>query len=95
MAASSPATVLLRRLNAGDTHAADDLLPLVYDELHRLAEGYMQGERGGHTLQPTALVHEAFLRRVEGEGPEWEGRRHFLAVAARAMRRTKCSRAPD
>ncbi len=80
------ATVLLRRLNHGDRAAADELLPLVYDELHRLAERFMGGERSAHTLQPTALVHEAYLRLVDGAGDDWEDRRHFLGVAARAMR---------
>jgi RNA polymerase sigma factor (TIGR02999 family) len=72
----------------GDARAARDLLPLVYDELRRLAARQLAREPAGHTLQPTALVHEAYLRLVgDGEGPAWEGRRHFFAAAAEAMRR--------
>jgi RNA polymerase sigma factor (TIGR02999 family) len=87
---SSPtaeATVFLRRLNAGDARAADELLPLVYAELRSLAANYMDRGRGSHTLQPTALVHEAFLRMIVGEEVgQWQSRAHFLGVAAKAMR---------
>lgn len=81
-----PATLLLQRLSDGDESAAAELLPLVHDELHRLARHHMAGERAEHTLQPTALVHEAWMRLVGGQGTEWEGRQHFLRVASRAMR---------
>lgn len=80
------ATVLLNRLTEGDRSAGDELLPLLYDELHRIAERQMANERAGHTLQPTALVHEAWIKLVDASDPGWEGRRHFLAVAAKAMR---------
>ena len=68
-------------------HAPDDLLPLVYDELRRLADGYLRRERPGHTLQPTALVHEAYLRLVDQTRVDWQGRTHFLAIGAQMMRR--------
>ena len=67
--------------------ALDSLVPLVYDELRRLARSYLRRERPDHTLQPTALVHEAFERLVDQRHVEWEGRSHFLAIAAIAMRR--------
>jgi RNA polymerase sigma factor (TIGR02999 family) len=81
------ATRCLQRIRAGDAAAADELLPLVYRELHEIAEHLMQRERAGHTLQPTALVHEAWLRLgvARGEGAA-ECRAEFLRVAARAMR---------
>jgi len=79
-------TQLLNRWSAGDGDAADELAPLVYDELHRCAERLFRGERAGHTLQPTALVHEAFGRLV-GESVPWQDRAHFFALAARMMRR--------
>ncbi|MBI3846421.1 MAG: sigma-70 family RNA polymerase sigma factor [Planctomycetes bacterium] len=82
----SPVTLLLDRLRGGDRAAVHDLFPLVYDELHRLAEGYMQDERACHTLQPTALVSEAYVRLATGEPGDFEGRAHFFRVAARAMR---------
>jgi RNA polymerase sigma factor (TIGR02999 family) len=66
---------------------ASRLLPIVYDELRRLAASYLRRERPGHTLQPTALVHEAFLRLVDQERVAWKGQTHFFAVAAQAMRR--------
>jgi RNA polymerase sigma-70 factor (ECF subfamily) len=66
---------------------AEELLPLVYDELRRLARGYMARERREHTLQPTALVHEAYLRLVDQSRVDWQGRTHFRAVGARMMRR--------
>jgi RNA polymerase sigma factor (TIGR02999 family) len=81
-------TKILSALEAGDRQAASQLLPLVYDELRKLATHRMSSERATHTLQPTALVHEAYLRLV---GPEnatsWDGRGHFFAAAAEAMRR--------
>src|SRR5688572_5886794 len=75
-----------RILRAGEGAGAQ-LLPLVYDELRMIAQGRMSGERASHTLQATALVHEAFLRLIGSEAIDWEGRRHFYAAAAEAMRR--------
>ena len=81
-------TRLLDAAAAGDPHAAGQLLPLVYDELRRLAAQRLAHEKPGHTLQPTALVHEAYLRLVgEGDAEGWTGRGHFFAAAAEAMRR--------
>ena len=77
---------LLGRIGAGDRSAARELFPLVYDELHRLARRYLDGERADHTLQPTALVHEAYLRLVGQDDSRWKNRAHFLGVAATAMR---------
>ena len=77
-------TLLLKRLSDGDLPAGEELLPLIYDELRALASGIFRHQTPGHTLQPTALVHEAWLK-VGGER-EWDGRQHFFAVAARAMR---------
>jgi RNA polymerase sigma factor (TIGR02999 family) len=84
-------TLLLRRAAGGDAGAADELLPLVYDELRELAGRYMAAERAQHTLQPTALINEAWLRmlgeRTTGEQtPAWQNRAHFVGLAARAMR---------
>jgi RNA polymerase sigma factor (TIGR02999 family) len=84
----SDVTRLLDAAAAGDGRAAADLLPLVYDELHRLAAARMAAERPDHTLSPTALVHEAYLRLVKPGPPEdWSGRGHFFGAAAEAMRR--------
>lgn len=83
---SSDVTRMLREWSAGDPSAADRLLPVVYGELHRLAAGYLKRERTGHTLQPTALVNEAWLK-LAGQGSPWQNRAHFLGVAAQAMRR--------
>jgi RNA polymerase sigma factor (TIGR02999 family) len=81
-------TRLLDAAVAGDRHAAAELLPLVYEELRKLAAARMAAEGPGHTLQPTALVHEAYLRLVGGKVPQgWDGRGHFFAAAAEAMRR--------
>lgn len=81
-------TQLLEAASAGDPHAAADLLPLVYDELRKLATTRMAAEAPDHSLQPTALVHEAYVRLVGGEaGQLWNGRGHFFAAAAEAMRR--------
>jgi RNA polymerase sigma-70 factor (ECF subfamily) len=79
-------TLLLKAMNNGDESAAGKLLPLVYDELHRLAKSYMQRERLDHTLQPTALINEAYLRLARGN-VDWQGRQHFIGVAANVMRR--------
>lgn len=87
MAAALNATMLLARYGAGDRSAADALLPLLYDELRRIASGQLSRERAGHTLQPTALVHEAWLRLVDDPARGVAGRRHFLSLAARVMRR--------
>src|ERR1700674_3981782 len=83
---SGEVTRLLGEIGRGQKDAMNQLLPLVYDELHRLARGYFRRERGEHTLQPTALVHEAYLRLVDQRAP-MESRGHFLAVAATQMRR--------
>jgi RNA polymerase sigma factor (TIGR02999 family) len=81
-------TRILRGLQPGDQHAAVELLPLVYDELRKLAAQRLRQESPGHTLQATALVHEAYLRLVGANGSsEWDGRGHFFAAAAEAMRR--------
>jgi RNA polymerase sigma factor (TIGR02999 family) len=83
----SEVTRMLNAAQEGDPTAADRLLPLVYDELRRLAAARMANEPAGHTLQPTALVHEAWLRLVGEEDPHWKGRAHFFGAAAEAMRR--------
>jgi RNA polymerase sigma factor (TIGR02999 family) len=83
----SQVTRLLDQARQGDARAAGDLLPLVYEELRRLAGRKMAGERPDHTLQPTALVHEAWLRLVGDQALEFENTMHFYAVAAEAMRR--------
>lgn len=85
--ATSETTRLLMNLNAGDRAAADQLLPLIYDELRAIAGNYFRRERPDHTLQPTALVHEAYLRLLGSAEITWESRAHFLAIASRAMRR--------
>jgi RNA polymerase sigma-70 factor (ECF subfamily) len=77
---------LLEEWAKGNDHALDELTPLVYQELRQLAASYLRKEYPGHTLQPTALVHEAFLRLVDQKSPKWEGRSHFFGVAARLMR---------
>src|SRR5256885_13145363 len=78
-------TRILSAIDAGDPHAAEQLLPLVYDELRKLAAGHMANEKPGHTLDATALVHEAYLRLVGNQ--RFANRRHFFAAAAEAMRR--------
>ena len=83
----SDVTELLDRWNRGDSGAFNDLMPLVYDELHRLAGHYLRGERDGHTLQPTALVHEAYLRLAGVRAADFQNRVHFYGAAARTMRR--------
>jgi RNA polymerase sigma factor (TIGR02999 family) len=82
-------TRILDAVEAGDTQAAEQLLPLVYDELRRIAANKMKAERAGHTLQPTALVHEAYIRLLKPDGsqPKWNSRGHFFVAAAEAMRR--------
>ena len=80
------ATQLLRAMHSGNDRAADELLPLVYDELHRLARSYMRRERPNHTLQPTALIGDAYMKLIH-EDVAWNNRAHFVAVAANVMRR--------
>ncbi|HEY7291728.1 MAG TPA: sigma-70 family RNA polymerase sigma factor [Vicinamibacterales bacterium] len=79
-------TQLLRRASAGDAGASDELLPIVYAELHRVARRHLQGERRDHTLQATALVNEAYLRIFGGSQAQFPDRAHFLAFASKAMR---------
>ena len=86
-------TQLLCAIDAGDPRAAEQLLPLVYEELRRLAAHKMAGERAGHTLQATALVHEAYLRLVKKSQQQWQNRSQFIAVAAETMRRILVDRA--
>jgi RNA polymerase sigma-70 factor (ECF subfamily) len=79
-------TLLLAEWAKGNQKALDDLTPLVYRELRHLAASYLRKERQGHTLQPTALVHEAYVRLVDQSNPTWQSRSHFFGVAARLMR---------
>jgi len=88
-----PVTQILAAVGAGDKHAAEELLPLVYDELRRLAAARMAQESPGQTLQATALVHEAWLRLVGGDQSLWNSRGHFFGAAAEAMRRILVERA--
>jgi RNA polymerase sigma factor (TIGR02999 family) len=88
--APSPAGEVTRLLLAwkqGDREALERLIPLVYGDLHRMAERHLRRERPGHTLQPTAIVNEAYMRLVGSEGGDWQNRAHFFAAAARSMRR--------
>lgn len=80
-------TRMLNAVGAGSASAASDLLPMVYEELRALAESYLRQERPGHTLQATALVHEAYIKLVKQEEVTWRNRAHFFAVAAQAIRR--------
>jgi len=89
----SDVTLILERAQQGDPKAAEELLPLVYEELRKLATARMANEATGHTLQPTALVHEAWLRLIGDENKKWDGRAHFFAAAAEAMRRILIDRA--
>jgi len=84
--AGKPITQILSEIKNGDQTALDELLPLVYDELRRLAHSYLRNERSNHTLQPTALVHEAYLRLLGQKEIEWQNRAHFFGVSARLMR---------
>ncbi len=84
---SSEVTILLNRINERDGKVPAELLPLVYGELRKLAHSYLQKERPDHTLQATALVHEAYLRLVDWENVSWQNRAHFFAVAANIMRK--------
>ncbi|MEJ0091263.1 MAG: sigma-70 family RNA polymerase sigma factor [Limisphaerales bacterium] len=87
------ATRILTELEQGNALAVDELLPLVYQELRRMAASKMAGERAGHTLQPTALVHEAWLKLVDSPAQSWQNRAHFFGAAAEAMRRILIDRA--
>jgi RNA polymerase sigma factor (TIGR02999 family) len=85
--AAEPLTDLLRSWSRGDIAARDRLIPLVYAELRRRAAAHLRRERAGHTLDPSALVHEAFLRLMSGEPPDWRNRAQFFGVASEVMRR--------
>jgi RNA polymerase sigma-70 factor, ECF subfamily len=85
--AQDEVTTLLQRLSSGDSAAMAQILPLLYDTLHDLAAGYLRNERPDHTLQPTALVNEAYLKLVDQTRVDWQSRSHFIAIAATAMRR--------
>jgi RNA polymerase sigma-70 factor, ECF subfamily len=84
--AEKPITQILSEIKSGNQKALDELLPLVYDELRRLANTYLKNERANHTLQPTALVHEAYLRLLGQKEIAWQNRAHFFSVSARLMR---------
>ena len=84
---SSQVTRTLKAIQTGDSDAVDRLIGMVYDELRKLASGYLKREAAGHTLQPTALVHEVFVKLVDQTHVDWQGRTHFFAVSAQAMRR--------
>src|SRR5262245_8386456 len=89
------ATQLLREYGGGDETARERMLPLVYDELRRLAAAYLRRERADHTLQPTALVHEAYMRLVDQRSVDWTNRAQFVGVAAVLMRRILVNHARD
>lgn len=89
----SDVTLVLDAINRGESQASEELLPLVYDELRRIAAARMAQESAGHTLQPTALVHEVWLRLTGGQKQSWENRAHFFGAAAEAMRRILIERA--
>lgn len=80
-------TIMLKAWNEGDEGVLDSLMPLVYDELRRQASQYLRRERSGHTLQTTALIHEAYIKLVGQENVRWQNRSHFFAIASQAMRR--------
>jgi RNA polymerase sigma factor (TIGR02999 family) len=94
-ASPGTATQLLLAWGNGDRNALDQMLPLVYEELHRLAASYLGRERADHTLQPTALVHEAYLRLINQHHVNWQNRAQFLGVAASMMRRILVNHARD
>ena len=87
MPSAKEVTQLLLAWNRGDQSALEKLIPLVHDELHRLARRYMRRERAGHTLQTTALVNEAYLRLIDADCVHWQNRAHFFAISAQLMRR--------
>jgi RNA polymerase sigma factor (TIGR02999 family) len=91
---SRPVTELLLAWRQGDQAALEQLIPLIYQQLRRLARGYMKGQRPGHTLQATALVNEAYVRLIDCQQVNWKGRAHLLSVSARMMRRVlvECAR---
>jgi len=92
----SDATQILKAIQEGDPHAAEQLLPLIYDELRKLAAAKLAQEKPGQTLQATALVHEAYIRLVDGDRvKQWDSRGHFFAAAAEAMRRILVDRARE
>jgi len=86
MSQARDVTLLLSALTRGEPDAASQLIPVVYEELRKLAASYMRAERADHTLEPTALVHEAYIKLVKHEAPEWQSRAHFFGVAAQLMR---------
>ena len=86
-ASPPPVTALLQEWSRGDRGALEKLTPIVYEELRRIAAGYMQKERRGHTLQPTALVNEAYVRLIGQNRVSWQNRAHFFGIAAELMRR--------
>lgn len=83
---SNEITLLLLQWSRGDRAALDELMPVIYQELRKLARGYLRRERDDHSLQPTALINEAYLRLIKHDFPEWQSRRHFFGVAAQLMR---------
>jgi len=87
MISQSNVTQLLHEVSNGNRQSLDQLLPLVYNELRSLADSFMRRERGSHTLQPTALVHEAYMRLIDQRNVNWENRAHFMSIAAETMRR--------
>ena len=87
MSSTQEVTQVLRELSDGHESAPERLMPLVYDELRKLAAGYLKSERTDHTLQATALVHEAYIRLVDWKNVSWQNRAHFFALAAQVMRR--------
>jgi RNA polymerase sigma factor (TIGR02999 family) len=84
---TSQITQMLRKWGDGDREALDELMPLVYDELHRQAARYLRRENNDHTLQTTALIHEAYIKLINQRNTDWQNRAHFFAIAAQAMRR--------
>lgn len=80
-------TQMLRQVQSGNRDALDELFPIIYKELRRLASSQLAGERSNHTLQPTALVHEAYLRLIDQHSVDWQNRAHFFSIAAETMRR--------
>lgn len=87
LASTHEVTRLLQAWSSGDERALQELMPLVYDELHRMAQRYMAAEQSGHPLQTTALVHEVYIRLVDVKNVDWQNRAHFYALSARVMRR--------
>src|SRR5665213_604710 len=84
---SSDVTELLKQWSAGDQHALEEIIPIVYNQLRSIAAGCFRGERESHTLQPTALVHDLYLRLADQHGGQWQDRQHFFSFAAMMMRR--------